>query len=117
MEQRTFSSFYSNLLVFPGGNYELDKDKNLIDTLKREIKEELNVDPVEIAHLNADYISRKSLKVKPFIITRWKGQIPGQVLDQGNSLVWIKIQDLKDSPLEQIQKIGKVVERYLNSNH
>lgn len=104
MEKRSFSSAYSNLIVFPGGG--LNPGETPEQALKRELKEELGITPKDFALLaDSSYIGKSGVEVIPFLIKDWEGEIPKKVLDQGNPLVWIDIDELLNSPLPHVKEI------------
>lgn len=118
LEQRTFSSLYSNLLVFPGGIVEEDELDNPVIALLREIKEELGVEVEEFYPITdeEEFISKNNRILKPYLITKWKGEIPEKILDQGNVSVWVDIEDVLNSELEMVQRIGRLAHKKLNEN-
>lgn len=112
MEQRTFSEMYANVLVYPGGNVEEGETEE--EAFIREAKEELSITPVSYQKLeNAEYISNNNVSVTPFLVLEWEGQVPEIVLDQGNPLVWLTFDEVKESGLERVREIINKVEQLL----
>ena len=118
LEQRTFSSFYSNLLVFPGGMVEDHELDNPEAALLREITEELGVEVEEFHPITdeEEFVSKNNRILKPYLITKWNGEIPEKILDQGNVAVWVDIEDVLNSELEMVQRIGRLVYKKLNED-
>lgn len=114
MEQRTFSQMYSNLLVYPGGNVDKGEEEEV--AFLRETQEELGITPTNYQLLdNADYTGSNDVHVTPFLVLDWEGEIPQQVLDQGNPLLWVDLSELKKSELVRVRKIATKVETALGN--
>lgn len=105
VEQRTFSPMYANVLVYPGGNVE--EGETAEAAFKRELQEELGVTPLDYQILkDLSYTSKNGVSVTPFLVTNWQGKIPDKILDQGNSLIWIELSELKQSELKLVSMIA-----------
>lgn len=64
--QRNSNDFYGNLWEFPGGGIE--KNETALETIKREIKEELDVGIKPIKILKQFFDQNEYLKIKVYLI-------------------------------------------------
>ncbi|CDT87794.1 NUDIX domain-containing protein [Vibrio coralliirubri] len=72
------------LITIPGGHIE--QGENQIQTLFRELNEELNVTPTEYTFLCSLYHPTKELQlIHYFVVTQWEGEITAQEAD---SIAW-----------------------------
>ncbi|EDK27168.1 NTP pyrophosphohydrolase [Vibrionales bacterium SWAT-3] len=72
------------LITIPGGHIE--QGENQIQTLFRELNEELNVTPTEYTFLCSLYHPTKELQlIHYFVVTQWQGEITAQEAD---SIAW-----------------------------
>ncbi len=97
------------LITIPGGHIE--QDENQVQTLFRELKEELNVTPTEYTFLCSLYHPTKELQlIHYFVVTQWEGEIIAQEAD---SIAWYS---LNTAPvgiaadcvaLKEVDRVGK----------
>ena len=72
------------LITIPGGHIE--QGENQIQTLIRELNEELNVTPIGYTFLCSLYHPTKELQlIHYFVVTQWEGEITAQEAD---SIAW-----------------------------
>ncbi|CAK3110750.1 NUDIX domain-containing protein [Vibrio crassostreae] len=72
------------LVTIPGGHIE--QGENQVQTLLRELNEELNVTPTEYTFLCSLYHLTKELQlIHYFVVTQWQGEITAQEAD---SIAW-----------------------------
>ena len=72
------------LITIPGGHIE--QGENQIQTLFRELNEELNVTPTEYTFLCSLYHPTEELQlIHYFVVTQWQGEITAQEAD---SIAW-----------------------------
>ena len=98
---------------FPGG--KLKKNENNRDALKRELKEELNIEINEMIFFD-EYIYEyeelsKKLKLVFFSIFQFKGEIQNKVHQQ---LKWIDISNLSD--YDFLEGDFKIINKLLNND-
>ncbi len=98
---------------FPGG--KLKKNENNQDALKRELKEELNIEINEMIFFD-EYIYEyeelsKKLKLVFFSIFQFKGEIQNKVHQQ---LKWIDISNLSD--YDFLEGDFKIINKLLNND-
>lgn len=117
LEKRVSSDQYiNNQLIVPGGMVESHELGNIEQALKREMLEELGLIPTEytpLTHQEEFLGFGDSIQLKPFLITKWVGEIPKIVLDEGNPLVWVELEDLIQNSPRPVQRIAEAVKNYL----
>ncbi len=105
---KIFSGFYE----FPGGKVE--KNEFLLEALKREINEELNleIDLSKIFFLTSYSISinKKKILLTFFLCTKWSGQISNL---ENQEIKWVKIDKL--SKIKMLKSNEKVID-FLDKN-
>jgi len=101
---RPKGKFLSGFYELPGG--KLKKDESFIDCIKREIKEEINLQIHDNEIRNLDLITHKYKKMiiimMVFIINKWKGKIR---CNEDQKIAWIspyEIRKFKFLPGSQI---------------
>lgn len=115
LEQRALNSALAGHFLPPGGKIEINEIKNPADACKREAMEELGIKLTEFSYLE-DIQGETGRLLKPFVITKWEGEIPEKILDKGNPLFWVKIDEFSKSPLPSIRDFSKLIRNYLNKN-
>ncbi len=108
---------YPNQIIFPSGTVE-DKEKDDVSkALLREIREELGVTPTIYAELKETEpffdTQTGDILLHPFVIIKWKGQLPKTVLDKGNPLIWQTLEEAAHSPIKSRSIIVERVKKYL----
>ena len=111
--QRKEEGDHSLKWEFPGG--KLKKNENNQDALKRELKEELNIEINEMIFFD-EYIYEykelsKKLKLVFFSIFQFKGEIQNKVHQQ---LKWIDISNLSD--YDFLEGDFKIINKLLNND-
>jgi 8-oxo-dGTP pyrophosphatase MutT (NUDIX family) len=115
VEKRLPNSELPNSILYPGGKINETDEENIVQTLKREIKEELGVVPLEYHYLSGPkIISETNRRLKPFLITRWAGQIPDKILDKGNSVFWEDIEVIAKSELRSMRETTMALKNFLS---
>lgn len=108
VEKRPATSSYPEEWVFPGG--KMDKsDKNIEETLIREVNEELGVQPDLFMMIPQEEViySPTGRVIYPFLITRWLGDIPSYILDKENSQTnWVDLSQVILSPIESVGRLA-----------
>jgi len=101
---RPKGKFLSGFYELPGG--KLKKNESFIDCIKREIKEEINLQIHDSEIRNLDLISHRYKKMiiimMVFMINRWKGKIR---CNENQKIAWIsqyKLRKFKFLPGSQI---------------
>jgi mutator protein MutT len=114
LERRPETSFYAGKLVFPGGAVE--SAEKFEETLLRETTEEMGVKPLEFSAFNTAelIVGETGVRLNPFLITRWQGQIPQTVLDKGNELIWIGLDEFK-TDLESVRRVFDLARTMIDS--
>lgn len=113
MEKRLLKDFTGEQLLVPGGRVKVD-EKDLEVALKREAMEELGVTPLAFTPLPESAIDGLGdSKLFPFVIHKWEGMFPDIVLDRGNSLVWVEIEEALKSEVIPTRKIIQALKGYL----
>ena len=95
IENRTAKQFLANEKLFPGGKVNDDEINNLEKTLNREVKEEIGVEVKEYYDLKQEVKGLGGFMLHPFLVTKWTGVIPDNILDSGGGLEWIDVNDFK----------------------
>lgn len=114
VEKRPVKGFLEDQYLLPGGAV-MDLE-NLEQTLNRELLEELGIIPIEFELLTDEDIPGLYNNIlKPFVISKWEGEIPNMVLDKEDpySLEWIEIDAILTSPIEGSRKIIQALQKYL----
>lgn len=115
VERRPVPGFSKHQYLIPGGAIYPEED--LEQALKREVMEELGIIPTEFELLTQeDIIGIFDNTLKPFVITKWQGEIPQIGLDKEDAypLEWLEIDSL-NTPIKSTQKIMEVLKNYLIS--
>ncbi|WP_086970280.1 NUDIX hydrolase [Vibrio coralliirubri] len=97
------------LITIPGGHIERDEDQ--VQTLFRELREELNVTPTEYAYLCSLYHPTSELQlIHYFVVTKWEGDITAQEADDvkwyslGSAPVGIAADRIA---LKEVERVGR----------
>ncbi|MFH0937652.1 MAG: NUDIX domain-containing protein [Candidatus Daviesbacteria bacterium] len=114
LEQRPANSSYPEEWIFPGGKVEVT-DIDRITSLAREIQEETNVKPLTFHPLELPEMiySPRGRKIYPFIITKWEGQLPPYILDNGHPTKWFPIEEAINSPVKSVRKLAIIINQSL----
>jgi len=101
---RPKGKFLSGFYELPGG--KLKKDESFIDCIKREIKEEINIEIHDSEIRNLDLITHKYKKViiimMVYMVNKWVGKIRS---NENQKIAWIspyEIREFKFLPGSQI---------------
>lgn len=116
LEKRPVKGFLDHQYIIPGGGVKDLKQETLEQTLIREMIEELGATPIEFELLtNEDLPGLENNILKPFIVSRWEGNIPTIVLDKEDPypLEWIEIDEALNISIEETRKIVAEVKKYL----
>lgn len=114
VEKRPVPGFLEHQYLIPGG--AINPEEDLEQALKREVMEELGIIPLEFKLLtNEKIIGIFDNNLKPFVITKWEGQIPQIGLDKADAypLEWITIEQALNIPIESTRKIVEALIKYL----
>lgn len=114
LEERSYTDEYPKAEIFPGGHTD-DVDCNIIDTLIREVREELGITPRWFSELPQSDItfSPSGRILHPFAVTIWDGDVPKKVLDTGHPLFWRELDEVTDSPITSVSKLAQNLKDYL----
>lgn len=115
LEQRLPTSAFPNHFLFPGGSIEEQELADPVLALKREAMEELGIKPIKFIAME-HFTGELGTLLKPFVITKWVGEIPDKILDRGNAVFWESIEMVSKSPLESVQKMIKEAQKILSNN-
>jgi len=104
ISSRPKGKFLSSFYELPGG--KLKKNESFIDCIKREIKEEINLQIYDSEIRNLDLITHKYKKtiiiMMVYMVNKWKGKIR---CNENQKIVWIspyEIRKFKFLPGSQI---------------
>lgn len=78
---------YAGENIFPGGNIE-PTDATICAAFLREFSEETGAEPTGYYRGPSHEIADKGIRLHPFLIVNWLGNIPEAVLDNQNPLEW-----------------------------
>lgn len=117
IEKRILKKFNGEKYLIPGGRVK-ESQEDLTQALKREVREELGITPLEFKLLP---IEKKITGINgqlliPYLISRWEGQFPEKVLDRGNPLVWLELDEVLTTDIIPTQKIIEALKVYLKEN-
>lgn len=115
VEKRFLQNFKKNHYLIPGGEIE-GQFEDLGDALQRELMEELGVKPLNYNLIPTDeeILGINGQLLTPFLINKWEGKLPKKILDKGNQLTWLKIEELLNSPFEPTRKIAEALKAYIS---
>lgn len=114
IEKRTLEDFEGEQYLIPGGKV---KDlENLEQALERELSEELGIKILDFIPLptGGEILGLRGQSLIPFLIQKWEGEIPESILDKGNSLEWIDIEEVLNSPVKPTREIVQALKEYLS---
>lgn len=117
VEKRGLNGYSHPQLLLPGGMVEESEVNDLNSALKREAREELGIELIDFILLTSNEEIRgmeENFVLRPFLINKWKGNIPEKVLDTGDELLWVKIEEALNSPLKPTRKIVEALKKYLS---
>lgn len=119
IEKRAINGFPKDQYLFPGGVVEQAELNNLEVTLKREAMEELGVKPLDFVALsnNGEIFGLGGVKLKPFVITRWEGNLPQTIIDEGNPTIWVEIDEVLNCSFEPSRKVAKALKKHLSRKY
>lgn len=115
LEKRLPTSSFANLEIFPGGEIEPDELDDIEQALRREVREELGVEPTRISQITTteDIFGETGKRLRPYLITEWEGQLPETVLDKGNRLLWARTEATANSELQSMRKITESLRAHI----
>ncbi len=116
LEKRPVKGFLSHQYLIPGGAILDEQLESIEDALKREMLEELGVIPLDYELLtDTDIEGVYNNILKPFVVSKWEGEIPKNVLDKKDPypLEWIEIEEALTTPFEGSKKIIQHLKKYL----
>lgn len=85
-EQRPIGK-YAGENIFPGGNIE-PTDPTIAAAFLREFGEETGAKPTSYYRCSSVKLPSKGIRLHPFMVVSWQGDIPRAVLDNHNPLEW-----------------------------
>ena len=92
---RPKGKFLSGFYEFPGG--KLKKDESFIDCIKREIKEEINLQIYDSDITNLDLITHKYKRtiiiMMVFMVNKWRGKIR---CNENQKIAWISPYEIRN---------------------
>ena len=112
VENRTKEQLLAGEKVFPGGKMEEEDLDNLETALRREIKEELEIDKFDFIDLKKEIRGINGYTMHQFLITSWKGKLPDRTLDRGAKLEWVDIDKFK-SRVKPIERVAEMIRAYV----
>lgn len=115
IEKRAINGFPKDQYLFPGGIVEQTELNNLEVTLKREAMEELAVKILNFVTLPYDeeIFGLGGVRLRLFVITRWEGNLPQTIIDEGNPTSWVEIDEVLNCSFEPSRKIAAALKKYL----
>lgn len=116
LEKRPVKGFADHQYLIPGGAISVPED--LEQALKREVTEELGITPLQFAPLvSEEIVGLYGNLLKPFVVTKWEGDIPKIGLDKEDSypLEWIEIDTAQNTQVASTKKIIAAVKVYLQN--
>ena len=113
LEKNTLSSRFKGLWQFPGGKLELNETP--FDALKRELQEELSIEPIQedtapLSFIEYTLDNQNSYVVFFYICRKWIGNVNNNI---EQSTIWIDIKELINIPILPYNK--PVISKLLNS--
>ncbi len=117
IEKRYLKNFGPDQYLIPGGGVK-ENIEDLEQALKREIVEELGIIPLEFTPLpTEERINGLNNQILiPYLINKWEGDFPTVILDKGNPLIWLTIDEVLNSPIIPTRKIIEALKNYLSKN-
>lgn len=114
VEKRFLKNFKEKQYLIPGGKVKKDLE-NMEQALKREVSEELGVTVIEFTLLSDTeaILGLKGQQLIPFLIQKWEGELPKNILDTGNLLEWIEIEKVLNTPVKPTREIVQALKKYL----
>lgn len=104
IEKRSLKNFKNLQYLIPGGIIE--EFEEIEQALKREIAEELGIQPLEFSPIPAKEIRGLNNQLLiPFLINKWEGELPKTILDKGNTLEWLEIEEVLKTPIKPTREI------------
>lgn len=116
MEKRPVVGFSSHQYLFPGGSVQKELSESLEDALKREMMEELGITPIKFELLTEEDVPGLYDNIlKPFVITKWQGEVPAFILDKKDPypLGWMEIDKALNIPIKSTKEIVMALKVYL----
>ena len=111
LEERGPENHFAGKLIFPGGSVEENERINKLRAVQREAREEFDVRPTRILRLRMGnhFMGETGKRLWPYLIRSWDGTIPDRVIDKGNPLVWISLENAEKIYVESSRKIVSAV--------
>lgn len=110
VEQRLPDSHYApNEIVFPGGKHDPNKDTSIEDTFTRELGEETGIIPLTVITLMALEYPEKDIRLHPFVVTEWTGEVPKEAIDKKNPLFQVSIESMATSSRHEVATIAQAI--------
>lgn len=115
IEKRSLENFEGLQYLVPGGGVKDLED--IEEALKRELKEELGITPIDFTPIpSSDIYGLQNQLLLLFLINSWEGEIPEIVLDKGNPLVWLEIDEILKTPIRSTREVIEAFKKYRETN-
>ncbi len=113
IEKRILNKFKGLQFLIPGGIVE--ELEELEDALRREVEEELGITVLEFIPIPSSNIKGLNNQLLiPFLINKWEGNLPNVILDKGNPLEWLPINEVLKTPVKPTLEIVTALKKYLS---
>jgi 8-oxo-dGTP diphosphatase len=114
VEKRFLKGYLEEQLLIPGGTVRENETSE--EALKREVLEELGITVLEYELLPSDkqILGLKNQHLIPFYITKWQGDFPRIILDKGNKIEWLEIDEVIKTPFQPTKKVVEALKKYLS---
>lgn len=113
IEKRQLQDYEGLQYLIPGGHVE--EEEEIEEAMKREMLEELGVTPLEYILLptTKKIAGLKNQTLVPFLINKWEGDLPVTILDKGNAVVWLTIEEVLQTKIKPTWEIVQALKSYL----
>lgn len=108
-ERRALNSPYApGEIVFPGGKID-PGDKTPLQAFLREFQEETAAEPQCVIRLHELEYPEDNIRLFPFVVYTWNGDIPQHMVDTNGLFLWRTIEFMRQSSRTEVATLANLI--------